>query len=95
MDLDAVFGEVTPGSFAVLAKGEFNRPDENFPPGTYVELYKVTSTTEVSRAEFAISGKVTRLGLKGQNLDTQFFGFLRETSVYAQSRAARSWRPTR
>ena len=31
----------------------------------YVELYKVTSTTEVSRAEFAISGKVTRLGVGG------------------------------
>ena len=54
-------------------KGEFNRPDEiDFATPLrrrYVELYKVTSTTEVSRAEFAISGKVTRLGLQGQNLD--------------------------
>ncbi|HEY2925272.1 baseplate J/gp47 family protein, partial [Piscinibacter sp.] len=85
VDLDAVLGEVTPGGFVVLAKGEFNRPDEGFPPGSYVELYKVTSTTEVSRGEFAISGKVTRLGLSGQNLDTKFFGFVRDTSVYAQS----------
>jgi hypothetical protein len=85
VDLDAVLAEVTPGSLVVLAKGEFNRPDENFPPHTYVELYKVTGTTEVSRAEFAISGKVTRLRLQGQNLDQQFFGFPRETSVYAQS----------
>ena len=43
--------------------------DENFPSGTYVELYRVTGTTEVSRAEFALSGKVTRLGLAGENLD--------------------------
>jgi Baseplate J-like protein len=85
VDLDAVAGEVTPGGFAVLAKGEFNRPDEHFPPDTYVELYIVTSTTEVSRAEFAMSGKVTRLGLLGQNLDMKFFGFPRDTSVYAQS----------
>jgi hypothetical protein len=80
-----VLGEVTPGGFVVLAKGEFNRPDEKFPPHTYVELYKVTSTTEVSRSEFAISGKVTRIGLQGQNLDKQFFEFPRETSVYVQS----------
>jgi hypothetical protein len=85
VDLDAVLGEVGPGGFAVLAKGEFNRPDESFPSGTYVELYVVTSTTEVSRAEFAMSGKVTRLGLRGQNLDTQFFGAVRDTSVFTQS----------
>jgi predicted phage baseplate assembly protein len=71
----------------VLAKGEFNRPDEIYPAGTYVELYIVTSTTEVSRAEFALSGKVTRLGLKGQNLNTQFFGqgLPRLTSIYGHS----------
>ena len=85
VDLDGLAGEVAPGGFAVLAKGEFNRPDEIFPSGTYVELYIVTSTTEVSRAEFALSGKVTRLGLSGQNLNTQFFGFVRETSVFTQS----------
>src|SRR5262249_34413013 len=38
-------GDVTRRSFAVLAKGGFNRPDENFPSGTYVELYRVTGTT--------------------------------------------------
>jgi hypothetical protein len=85
VDLDAVFPEVRPGSFAVLAKGGFNRPDENFPTGTYVELYKVTSTTEVSRAEFAISAKVTRLKLEGENLDRQFFHLPRATSVFVQS----------
>ena len=64
VDLDGVVSEVAPGGFAVLAKGEFNRPDENFPPGTYIELYLLTSTADVSRAEFALSGKVTRLGLE-------------------------------
>ena len=84
-DLDGVLGEVRAGSLLVMAKGEYNRPDESFPSGTYVELYKVTSTTEVSRAEFAMAGKVTRLGLAGQNLDKQFFKVVRETSVFAQS----------
>jgi hypothetical protein len=87
VDLDSVLSEVKPGGYAVLAKGEYNRPDESFPPGTYVELYNVTSTTEVSRAEFALSGKVSRLGLQGQNLDDRFFEHPRRTSVYAQSEA--------
>ena len=64
-------------------------PTRTFPRGTYVELYKVTGAAEVSRGEFAISGKVTRLALSGQNLDTQFFGFVRETSVYRAVRGAR------
>ena len=87
IDLDGVLGEVRVGSFLVMAKGEYNRPDARFPSGTYVELYRVTGTSEVSRAEFAISGKVTRLSLAGQNLDQQFFKVVRETSVFAQSEA--------
>jgi hypothetical protein len=77
--------DVTRRSFAVLAKGGFNRPDENFTSGTFVELYRVTATTEVSRAAFALSGKVSRLALSGENLDTAFFKYVRETSVYAKS----------
>jgi hypothetical protein len=85
VDADTVLGEVRAGSLLVLAKGEYNRPDENFPSGTYVELYVVTATAEVSRGEFAISGKVSRFALAGQNLDTKFYGFVRETSLFAQS----------
>src|SRR5204863_9962566 len=62
-----------------------NRPDENGPAGTYVELYRVTSTAEASRSEFALSGKVTRLGLEGQNLARKFFTGVRETSAFVQS----------
>lgn len=79
-----VAGVLAKRSFAVLAKGGFNRPDENNPPGTYVELYRVAATTEVSRAEFALSGKLTRLELAGENLAV-FNGRVRETSVYAKS----------
>ncbi len=93
VDLDGLQAEVAADvaddpsrrSFAVLAKGGFNRPDENFPSGTYVELYRVTGTTEVSRAEFAISAKVARLTLAGENLDDVFFDQVRQTSVFANS----------
>lgn len=78
-------GTIEKRSFAILAKGGFNRPDENFPSGTYVELYRVTGTTEISRANFALSAKVTRLELAGENLDDVFKDQVRETSVYGKS----------
>jgi hypothetical protein len=88
VDLDSAQSEIavdiandrTRRSFAVLAKGGFNRPDENFPSGTYVELYRVTGVGEVSRAEFALSAKVTQLALTGENLNTVFDRQVRETA---------------
>lgn len=93
VDLDSAQSDIsvdiandrTRRSLAVLAKGGFNRPDENFPPGTYVELYRVTGVGEASRAEFALSAKVTRLALAGENLNTVFDRQVRETSIFAKS----------
>ncbi len=88
VDLDAVYPEIAAGSFVVLAKGGFNYPAEPAPRGTYVELYLVTTVTEVSREEFALSGKVTRLGLDGANYATVLERGPRGTSVFAQSERA-------
>jgi hypothetical protein len=49
-----------------------------------IELYKVTEVTETSRAQFAISGKSTCIGLSGDALG-HFSGKVRELSVYVQS----------
>jgi Baseplate J-like protein len=84
VDLDAVYSEMPTGSFVVLAKGGFNYPVEPGPPGTYVELYTVTAVSEVSREEFALSGKVTRLGLSGANYSL-FASQVRGTAVFGQS----------
>lgn len=85
LDLDAVYAEVGSGSFVVLAKGDFNRPAEPAPAGTYVELYEVAGAAEVSRSEFALSGKVTRLQLRGENYALQFQDEVRGTSAFVQS----------
>lgn len=85
IDLDTVYPEVHNGGYVVLAKGGFNYPSEPAPAGTYVELYAVTNVAEVSRAEFALSGKVTRLQLQGDNFTAQFQSQVRETAVFAQS----------
>jgi len=87
IDLDAVYSEVANASFVVLAKGDFNRPNEPMPAGAYVELFEVAGTAEVSRSDFALSGKVTRLQLRGENYSAQFTGAtaVRDTSAFVQS----------
>ncbi|WP_321796805.1 putative baseplate assembly protein [Caballeronia sp. J97] len=85
VDLDAVYAEVRTGSYVVLAKGGFNYPAEPAPALTYVELYAVSNVAEASRAEFALSGKVSRLQLQGANYASQFRQNVRETAVFAQS----------
>lgn len=87
VDTDVVYSEVPNGSFAVLAKGGFNYVNEPSPAGTYVELYEVANVAEVSRAEFALSGKVSRLRLRGDNYSSQFSKRVRETAVFLQSEA--------
>ena len=93
VDLDQVQSEISADvssdparrSFAVLAKGAFNTPNGSFDSKTAVDAYTVTATTEVSRANFALSSKVSRLSLSGKNLDTHFYNSVRKTSVYARS----------
>jgi hypothetical protein len=84
VDLDTLYSEIASGSFSVLAKGSFNYPAEPAPGGTYIELFVVTNVSEVSREEFAFSGKVTRLHLDGDNY-AQFANEVRGTTVFAQS----------
>jgi predicted phage baseplate assembly protein len=85
LDTDSVQAEVAPGSFVVLAKGGFGYAAEPAPAGTYVELYRVATVAEASRSAFAISGKVSRLQLRGQHYTEQFQSAVRDTAVFLQS----------
>jgi predicted phage baseplate assembly protein len=70
--LDQVYAGITENSWAIVA-------NENA-----VEVYNVTEVTTTARADYAISGKSTRLRLSGQNY-ADFAGAVRNTTVYAQS----------
>jgi hypothetical protein len=73
VDLDGSHPDVVVGSWVVLSK-----------PG-YRELWTVATVEELSRAEFATSGKVTRLTLsEGENYSL-FRNEVRETTVFAVS----------
>lgn len=91
VDLDAVVAEVHNGSYAVLAKGSFNYSQEPAPSDSYVQLFEVVNVAEVSRAEFAMSGKVTRLQLRGarddrpQPFDPNPEAMLTETGTLARA----------
>ncbi|MEO5577195.1 MAG: baseplate J/gp47 family protein [Gaiellaceae bacterium] len=73
VDLDGSHPDVVPGSWIVLSTP------------AYRELWRVRLVDELSRAEFATSGKVTRLTLEaGENYD-EFDVEVRETTVLAVS----------
>ena len=73
VDLDGSHPDIQPGSWVVLSKP------------TYRELWQVTTVSELARAEFAVSGKVTRLALAGGENLSLFSGFPREVTVFAAS----------
>ena len=71
VDLDTLYPSVVAQSWIVLAKP------------SYVELYRAAEATEISRAAFAISGKVTRVALKSPENYDLFKSAVREVTVYA------------
>ena len=73
VDLDGSHPDVVADSWVVLSKP------------SYRELWQVDTVTELARAEFAVSGKVTRLHLKGGENFAFFRDEVRETTVFAVS----------
>lgn len=71
--LDALYAQIVAGGWLVLSIPE------------YQELYRVDSAGEDARASFTLTGKTTRVVLKGENLRELFNEKLRETAVFAQS----------
>jgi hypothetical protein len=71
VDVDGSHPDIVVGSWIVLALP------------TYLELWKVKSVSELSRADYAVSGRVTRLELEfGENY-AFFETSVRETTVFA------------
>ena len=72
VDLDGNFPDIVVDSWVVLSEEDAG--------GFYREAYKVVERSSLSRAEFAISGPITRLKLKGE---AHNFGSPRLVTVYA------------
>jgi predicted phage baseplate assembly protein len=77
LHLDAVYSGIATGSYVVL---EDTSGD--------TEVFTVSENNEITRSEFTITGKISRLKLQGSNADVEakLQNFtLRETTVYGQS----------
>ena len=59
IDLDAVYPKIVQGSWVVLVLPEGFDPVRSVPG--YVDLYQVSGVVTVSRSDFAMSGKITRI----------------------------------
>lgn len=73
LHLDSSYPQIVPQSWLVLSLPEHH------------ELYQVETAGEDSRASFTLTGKTTRLSVKGVNLRARFNERLRETAVFAHS----------
>lgn len=73
IDLDGPHADIVRGSWVVVSQ-----EDDTF----YRELYEVIGRAELSRAEFGISGTVTRLTLRGE---ARAFGTPRQVTVFGVS----------
>ncbi|MFE7804675.1 baseplate J/gp47 family protein [Streptomyces sp. NPDC057430] len=87
VDLDGSQPDVVVGSWVVLSQEHVDQHTS-----FYRELFKVVDRTEFSRAEFAVSGTVTRLTLKGEqrasggtHADGYQFKTPRDVTVFAVS----------
>ncbi|MCK1393830.1 putative baseplate assembly protein [Bradyrhizobium sp. 1] len=76
IDLDTIYPEVRVGDYAVLTipalakSNASSKIDVNvIELSSSIDLYQVSNLTDISRAQFALAGKVTRLSLRGANYD--------------------------
>jgi predicted phage baseplate assembly protein len=72
VDMDALYADAKSGHWCVLTTG------------SVTALFNITSVSEVTRTQFALAGKVTRLMLSGDNYSA-FKSEVRTTTVYTVS----------
>lgn len=79
IDLDNAYPKLLPQSWLVLAAPQADKPEV-----IYCELYRSGKLSTLSRADYGISGRITRVEIAGENIDK--FG-IRRAQVLAQAEA--------
>jgi hypothetical protein len=82
IDLDAVYSKVAVGGWLVLI-----RPDGSVAhsPSGFISLCSILSVTSMSRSGYAMSAKITRVGVDDQPDLSTCYQYTRQTSVLTQS----------
>jgi len=84
IDLDAVYGKIIPNGWVALIRPS---ADVTGTPSGAIALYNVLHVTTVTRNDYAMSGKVTRLSVDTTNGLANYYDYTRVTSALAQSEA--------
>jgi hypothetical protein len=90
IDLDSIYAKLTVGGWLVLmAKYRKLRRDPYGPPVLETNLYNIASVTTVSRSDYGLSAKITRVTAdtddKLPNRRHGYYALTRSTAVLAQS----------
>ena len=83
IDLDAAYNKIVPDSWCLLVSNEDFNNDAGLPG--YVELYRASSVSILSRTDYSLSTKTTRIEPDTTENLSRYTLRLRETLVYAQS----------
>ena len=84
IDLDGVYGKTVPNGWVALIQPD---NDVSRTPSGYISLYNILNVTTVTRNDYAMSGKITRLGVDTTNNLANYYNYTRVTSALAQSEA--------
>jgi uncharacterized phage protein gp47/JayE len=84
VDLDAVYSKLATGGWLALVAPD-NETSRS--PAGLVSLYNIKSVTAITRSDYAISGKISRLATDSQANLSGYYGATRSTSALAQSEA--------
>jgi len=82
VDLDQVYSKIVPDGWLVLIN-----PDQytNRTPAGYITLYLVNGVTSLTRSDFGMSGKITRLSVDANDLLGAYYYMSRVTTALTQS----------
>jgi hypothetical protein len=82
VDLDATYSKLVPEGWLVLIHPDANTSRS---PAGFVSLYQITSVTTVSRSDYGISAKITRVMTDTSTSLDEYYTDTRATSVLTQS----------
>ncbi len=82
VDLDAVYSKLTPAGWLALISPD---GDESGSPAGTVAVVSIASVTTISRSDYGVSAKITRIMLTSDPGLTAFYAATRSTSVLGQS----------
>jgi hypothetical protein len=82
VDLDAVYSKLVTGGWLVLIHPDVNTSRS---PAGFVSLYRLNSVTSITRSDYAISAKISRVMTDADTYLSAYYGETRSTSVLTQS----------